>query len=152
MFTTRAAVATALSVVAVSLTACGGSDSDTLNRSELASKGNAICKDIEPKVKAVKEPNAADEAALAEYFGKIAPYLNEIDSRLKGLKPADDVKSDWDDLTSSIGKTSDAIKTISDKVQAKDEAGAEQAGKSLDALGNQTDAAAKKIGLTACNN
>lgn len=148
MPSTRAAAIAALSTLALSLTACGGSD-DTLSKSELTSKGNAICKDIEAKVKGVKTPT--DVAGIADYSAKIAPYTAELTSRLKALKPADDVKSDWNTLTSSLAKSSDAFKSIGAQVKAKDQAGLQKASADIDAASKQTTAAAKKLGLSTCN-
>lgn len=150
MLTTRPAVAAALAAVSLSLAACGGG-SDTLSKSELVSQATTICKDVEAKVKKVQEPSGADIKAFASYFGKLAPYTEELESRLKELKPGDSEKADWDQLTSSVGKASDAFKNIASKAASGDQAGLASAGSELDKVSSGSDAAAKKLGLDGCD-
>lgn len=157
MPSTRAATA-ALSVLALSLAACGGSGdtlSDTsrgptLSRGELASRGSAICRDLAKRSEAVREPTGVDTAAIADYLGRVAPFTEQLERRLRELEPADDVRPAWDALTATVAETTATFREIDAKAKADDDAGAAQAARRLDALQAETLAAARKIGVTGC--
>ncbi|WP_157260924.1 hypothetical protein [Patulibacter minatonensis] len=154
MPTIRTATTAALAALTLSLAACGGDDGGsgdgTLSKGDLQSKANAVCKDVETRLKAVTQPSDIQDANVASaYFDKVAPLATDLVDRLKALKPGDAEKADYDAFTAASTKVSDLLGTLKDKAKAKDQSGLQDLAK-LDPLGSEANAAAKKLGLDAC--
>ncbi|WP_026909454.1 hypothetical protein [Patulibacter minatonensis] len=147
----RAFAAAALTTLTLGITACGG-DGDTLNKKDLTSKAGSICKDFEAKTKAISQPSGTDEKAQIDYYGKVASTLGDFVDELKKLKPADDVKDDWNTLTTNLEKSANGTKTIVEQAKKKDTAGLQKTNQELTTATAAADGAAKKLGLDDCSN
>ena len=82
----RAAGALTIATAALVLAACGSSSSDTLSKSDLAAKANAICKDYNAKSKAVPQATANDAAQIAANTKGVREVRNNlVSSRNRGF-------------------------------------------------------------------
>jgi hypothetical protein len=142
----------ALAVLALGLTACGSSDSKDsgLSKSDLISKANAICKRGTKEGTAIKPPASLNDAAVAAaYFDKVEAVTKKETADLKALKPASDVKADYNAFTTAQQTAEDLVEQITAKAHAKDASGQADIAK-LGPLGKKVNAAAKKLGANDC--
>lgn len=130
------------------LPACGGDEK--LSKSDLAKKADKICQKAETDAKGVKAPsNFDDPDATAAYFDKVVPLAQKQSDDLTDLKPADDVKDDWNDVVDKQKEANDLLKTIRDKAKAKDESAKADLQK-LVTSAEGFSKAAKKVGANGC--
>jgi len=139
------------------LAACGGSDDksssaseDTLSRSELATKADAVCKTGEADAAGVTAPSDFSDASAAKsYFEKVVPLHQKQTDGLAALKPDDEAKADWDAFMKTQNDNQVLLDTILAKAKAKDPSGE----KDLQQIAPKAQlfaTAAKKIGSTEC--
>jgi hypothetical protein len=150
----RTATTAALAALTLSLAACGGDDGGgkggTLSKKDLQSQATSICNDVLTKFKAVKQPDdITDAAAAATWLDQLVPLANDLDSRLKALKPGDAEKADYDAFTTANGKVVALLGTARDKAKAKDVSGLQDL-QQLSALGDAANKAALKLDLKSC--
>lgn len=137
-------------VASVGMVACGSSD-DKLSKSKLAAKADAICKKATTDAAKITTPaSVEDPVVAAKYFNQVAPITQKETDDLADLKPADDVKDDWQVVVDKQKEGNDFLKTIRDKAEAKDRSGLKDLQKAP-AIGQQFAAAAKKIGADECS-
>lgn len=130
------------------LPACGGDEK--LSKSDLAKKADKICKKADTEAKGVTAPSNLDDAdAVAAYFDKVVPIAQKLTDDLADLKPADDVKDDWNAVIDKQKEGNDLLKTIRDKAKAKDESGKADLQK-LQTAAEGFSTAAKKVGANGC--
>jgi len=138
--------------VSLGLTACGGSDKDKkLSKSELAKKANAICKSASKDSDGITAPAdiAQNPTAAASYFGKLAPIFQKETDALSKLKPADDVKADWDQFVARQQQANATLKIVRDKAKASDPSGLKDLAKQTRILTKLT-TEATAVGATDC--
>jgi len=139
-------------VVAVSVVvaACGGGD-DKLSKADLAKKANAICKKTGAEGRKIPAPAnlAQDPVAAAAYFSKIVPIGQKEVDQLSDLKPADDVKDDWNQFLAREKQAEETLKTIRDKAEAKDQTGLTDIARGT-RISKKLDAEAAAVGATSC--
>jgi len=136
-------------VASVGMVACASSD-DKLSKSKLAAKADAICKKATTDVAKIKAPaSVGDPVVAAKYFNQVAPIAQKETDDLADLKPADDVKDDWQAVVDKQKEGNDFLKTIRDKAEAKDRSGLRDLQKAP-AIVQEFAAAAKKIGAVDC--
>jgi hypothetical protein len=131
---------------------CGGG-SKALSKADLDAKANSICQAGGDRIKAVPAPSNADiqdATKAAAYFDKIVPIATDVTNQLAGLKPADDVKSDWDAFISAQKTETAAFVSIQHKADAKDPSGLTDLAK-IQPLDTAVNTAADKVGATGCN-
>jgi hypothetical protein len=132
------------------LPACGGSSSNTLSRSELVSKANAICTTAQTAAKAVPQPASIQAAGqAAAYFDKIGPITDTETTQLQALKPDSSVAPDWNAFISAQQAANTLLQTIRKKADAKDPSGLQDLGK-IQGAGQQVASTATKLGATVC--
>ncbi len=146
----RAAGALTIATAALALAACGSSSSDTLNKSDLAAKANAICKDYNAKSKAVPQATANDAAQIAAFYAAQQKIISAQIAKLKALKPADDVKDDWNAYLALNDQGMVQLNAIVAAANASDQAAYETASAKLKAFSPKVDAAADALGANIC--
>jgi hypothetical protein len=151
---TRTSVAAVLVVTAIgaSIAGCGGG-SKGLSKADLDTKANAICKTGGDKIKAVPAPSTTDiqdATKAAAYFDKIVPIAQDATNQLAALKPADDVKADWDAFIIAQKNATALLVSIQHKADVKDRSGLSDLTK-YPALDQAVNTAADKVGATGCN-
>jgi hypothetical protein len=132
---------------ALALGSCGGDDK--LSKAELAKQANAICIDSEKRLRAVPQPAAGDANKALEYYDKTAPLIAVAVTKLKALKPEDDVKRDWETYTSKQESATKLLGDLTRQVRARDPT-ARQTLAQIAALTRDSNAAAEKVGATSC--
>lgn len=93
---------------AVGLAACGGGDDEGLTRAELASRGDAVCRDLDAEVKKAAaefqdEPQFTPEQMQALYK-KLVPLVDDAVEDFKGLDPPEDLEAEYDAALDQIEK------------------------------------------------
>jgi hypothetical protein len=127
---------------------CGGDDSNTLAKAELAKKADAICAKYNAKQKALKDPT--DTKGFITYLEQLAPIADGQFKELSALKPADAIKSEWkailedyDKLRATAGEAKTALEKNDQKTFAKVAA-------SADGLSKKTDKKLDAFGAPRC--
>ena len=139
----------ALAGAAAGLAACGGGG-DKLSKSALVKEANQICAEAQKAANAVMPPASfTDSKAAAAYFDKIVPITDKETSDLADLKPADDVKADWNAFVDSQKAANDLLNTVRDKTGSGDESGLRDLQR-IPAAAQKVAAAASKVGATGC--
>ncbi len=146
----RALVVPIAVAVSLGLSACGGDDgADKLSKSALASKTDEICKEAKAKADKVDTPsNIRDAGAAAAYFGELSDITEEQTSKLEDLEPADDAKDDWEAFLTAQKAATELITKTRDAAVDKDPSGLTEFQAEAPKIGQDVDAAAKKIGAT----
>ena len=145
----RAAGVLVAATAALALAACGSS-SDTLSKSDLAAKANAICKTYNDKGRAIAKPTANDPAQIAAYWTAAAKLVEEQQAKLRALKPADDVKADWNAYLALNDQGIADVPAVIAAANAKDAAAYSAASAKLKALSAKINPAADALGATTC--
>jgi hypothetical protein len=114
----------ALAVLGIGIAGCGGGSSK-LSRAKIVSKADAICakakKDAGNTAPSLQQ--LQDATVAAKYFDKIAPIVQKRTDDLAGLKPADDVKADYDAFISAQQASNALLQKIRQKADKKDPSG-----------------------------
>ena len=145
-------VVVALALTAVVAAGCGSSSSSSeLSKQQLASRANAICTSFKPKIAAVKTPSdvLTNPTSAARYFDQIAPLYDQAVAELKKLKPASSVQGQWNEMLARFG----GVTSLIDRLKANADKGQRSGAGLLSQVvprANAADAAAGKIGATAC--
>lgn len=127
--------------------ACG-SDDKKLSKSELGKKATTICKAATKEGSKIKTPtNLGDAGAAATYFTELVKLTEKQTSDLEKLKPADDVKDDWNAFIDKQKAANDLLRETRDAAKAKDPSGLEKFQKEAPAIGAEVDAAGNKVGV-----
>jgi hypothetical protein len=135
--------------LAFGLSACGGG-SKGLSKAQLDAKANAICKTAEAKLNAIPQPtNAMDPKAVAAYFDKVQQLATDMSTRLDALKPASDVKSEWESFIALDDQAVALFSKIRHEADTKDPSTYTDL-TGLGPLATKVDAAAAKAGVADC--
>jgi hypothetical protein len=153
--TTKTIPALVAIVAALTLGACGGDDGggDTLAKADLAKKANEICAKYDKESDGVKQPtNVANANEAAPYFRSIHEIGQKRQDDLTALKPADDVKADYDAFLAVQKKLVDLIDQIATAAEKKDAAtGAKLLAQAqTGGLDKESTDAANKVGAKTC--
>jgi hypothetical protein len=154
--TTKTMMGLIACVAALGLSACGGDDDDggsgdTLAKAEIAKKANEICKKYDKEANGIKEPtNIANATEAAPYFRSIHEVGQKRQDDLEALKPADDVKADYESFITEEKKLVDLVDQIATAAEKKDAAKGQQLLESAQTADKPAEAAAKKIGANSC--
>jgi hypothetical protein len=153
-----AAAGLTIAAMSIGVTACGSSDSDsggssssdTLSKSALLTKVDAICTKAQTDAQAVEAPASyEDPTVAAKYFDQVAPITDTETKALLALKPADAVKDDYAAFTQAQTEANDLLQTIKQKADSKDASGLDDL-KKVAPAGEKVSAAAKKLGSKTC--
>jgi hypothetical protein len=145
MKTTFAALCCAALIVA----GCGGG-SDTLTRSQIAKKANAICAKYSKQGKNLGSPDLTDPAKAQDYFSKAKDLTQKQQSELEGLKPASSVKADYKKMTDATGQVTTLLGDLADAAKAKDRQKGVSLIQKLTPLSATVDSTATAVGAKSC--
>lgn len=140
-------------IVTLALCGCGSSSSSpSLSKQQLASKMNAICTKYRAKIAAVPQPADViqNHTSAARYFDQIAPLYDQAIAEMRVLKPAGDVKAQWDTLVAKFAAVSGVIDQIRTKADHADSTGIALLGR-LAPLTSGANLAATNLGATGCS-
>lgn len=149
----RTSVGAVLAVAALSATVAGcGGGSKTLSKADLATKANAICKAGGDKLNAITPPsNIQDATQAAAFLDKVVPVISDVTNQLAALKPASDIKADWDAFITAQKAESAEFVAVQHKADAKDATGLTDLTSKVPALEQTVNTAAAKVGATGCS-
>lgn len=146
----RVVVSSIAVAIALTLAACGGGGDSALSRAKIDVKANALCVKAASDAKAFPVPAdfKKNPAAAAAYLDKVVPLAQRLLADLKELKPASDVKADWNDFLAKEDTHLQVLDGVRQKAHARDKSGIADLEK--DKTGPPANAAAAKAGLTSC--
>jgi hypothetical protein len=157
---TRKAASLASAVIALGLTACGGSTSSngnggtsaspSLSRVEIDRRANAICDAAGKQLTRLPHPGSITTInQAAPYFDQATRIADDLTSKLQALRPAADVKADWDAYLKLQVEATRKFDSVRVKADRNDNSGL----KELQSLQKKTpavDAAANRAGARVC--
>ncbi|WP_354700715.1 hypothetical protein DSM112329_01001 [Paraconexibacter sp. AEG42_29] len=124
MLRPRRALLTLLAAGGLAFAGCGGDDDgggdQALAKKELAAKADAICVGYDKKEKELEQPT--DKASTIKYLEVAVPLVAGQADDLAKLKPADDVKAEWDQLMKDFQAGKTAALAAQKALVANDEA------------------------------
>ncbi len=141
--------------LALGLAACGGDDDDggggSLSKADLSKQANTICAKYDKEAEKVKQPtNIANANEAAPYFRSISDIGAKRQDELEALKPADDVKADYDAFIKAQKDLVELVDQIATAAEAKDAQKGAQLLQQAQTLDKPSEDAAKKIGASSC--
>jgi hypothetical protein len=138
-------------VTALGVSVAGCSSSKPLSKADLDTKANALCQAAGNKIKTIPTPsNIRDATQAAAYFDKVVPIITDVTNSLANLKPADDVKADWNAFITAQKAETAAFVSIQHKADVKDSSGLTDLEK-VPPLDQAVNAAATTVGATGCS-
>lgn len=143
-----------LALCSLGLAACGGGDGggDTLSKAELAKQANAICRQASKDLDTLAKDggNTTDAKVAATFFDKATKLAEKQTADLEKLKPASDVKADYQTLLTELRKGTKILEDLGAAAKAKDATKGQALLTQVDAVDKAVNAAAVKVGATAC--
>ena len=130
--------------------ACGGGDGDGLSKRELADKANAICAKYSKEGEKLGSPDLSDPAKAEEYFNKAEDLAQNQQDELEDLKPADDVKADYDKLTKATADATQLLADLAAAAKARDTQKRDELVVDLRPISQAVDDGAKAVGADDC--
>ena len=94
--------------------------------------------------------NVNDARQASAYFGAAKPIAEQQNADLKALKPADDVKADYNAFLAPTDKATKLLSDTYDAAKSKNAKRGQQLLTELAATISSSDRAAAKLGLTVC--
>jgi hypothetical protein len=137
-------------LVAAALAAgCGGAGGSTpLSRAEFAAKGNAICRDLFRRLKAMPEPRNAE--TLADVMKQGRAHTEDAIETLDDLEPPAAAKASFETFLARIHDEVELMRAVQDAAEANDLPKATREAGRGTTLDRQANAAASKAGLKVC--
>ena len=116
---TLTALVLALSVIPV-VAGCGskGSASSTLTPAEWRQQVNAICKEIGPRIRAVRVPVA--EAQILPFTAEVIPLWKQEEERIRALVPPSQLAARAEELADALSEVNVALLEIHISTQRND--------------------------------
>ncbi len=127
---------------------CGSSDSDGLDKADLAKKADAICVKYNAKVKQLGEPS--DVASFGPYLDKLLPLSVAQREELADLKPDDAVKAEWEANLRDYDTQQQGLKDAQAALKQNDQAEFQRIIEDLTPLGDASDKKLDAFGAPHC--
>jgi hypothetical protein len=143
----RARVTLALAVLA--LAGCGGGGgADTLSKSELIARGDAICRDVKAQSEKLAKPKTMKDV---ERLGARAAAITERGTaRMRELNPPPAAKADFDRLVALAGQEAGDVRAMAPAARANDLPKVRQAIARAQAVDRRFNQTAHRIGFKEC--
>ena len=127
-------------LVALGAAGCGGGgNSDQLSKSDYEAKVKAIAGDLQTSLSSLSTGNSKDLGAFETKVGTAQTKLQDASSKLKGLKPPDDAKSDNTKLANGLSGLASAFTNLKQALAAKDIAKIQQRANEIQNLASAQD-------------
>lgn len=147
--TSRRASATrivAVAVVALALAGCGSTK--PLTKMQLVSRANALCRDVQTKMKTVGP--AKNVQGLASIAKKLAGFEQQQIESMRKLKAPSSMTSDWKQMIEGVEEVAEDAGTLSTDVQLKKDKAAGEALKQVGAVEKRLAPIVRRDGFTDC--
>jgi hypothetical protein len=126
---------------------CGGGGHST--KQELISKGDAICRDVDAKIKALKTPTTPAE--IAKYVSKGQAIERDGLTRLRRLEAPKDLRASLDVYETTVGRAIGLAGKIGAAASSNDAARQQQLQAQAAPLHQTSVAAGRRIGFKDCS-
>jgi hypothetical protein len=136
----------ALAATTLAVSGCGSS-SKPLTRAELTAKANAICKTVSAKLASKTIKTQQDIARIAP---ELASFEQTALTELSKLVPPAELANDWKQFVAGAQTLAENTSKLGEYAKANNLKGAKGLITSSQAVQQQMVAAAKRDGLTAC--
>ena len=161
-----AAIAGCIAVGALAFAGCGGgSDTSTtgasgasgasggtaLSEDEFVSQANAICKEGNTKVEALKAPpSGGPPSGFVPYLSQTIAAQQPLVAELAALTPPSNLQSDWDKLIADAKQKEALANKALDAAKANDTDQFTAVIEQLQSMSGSADSLARSIGLDEC--
>jgi hypothetical protein len=135
-------------LVAAALAAGCGGGSAPLSQAEFATKGNAICRDLYRKLKAMPEPTDGD--SLASTMERARGHTEDAIGALDELEPPAAARASFDEFLARVRDEVELMQDVQNAAEANDLPKALREANRGTKLDEQANAAAAKAGLRVC--
>ncbi len=144
-----AALAIALAVAPV-LAGCGsdGSASSRLTTAEWRREANAICRELGPKIRAVRRPVA--EAQILPFTAAVIPLWKREEDRIRALVPPPELVAPAGELADALAEVNVSLLEIHIATQRDDGVRRYYAVRRLDTAARGVKLRSRALGLAAC--
>lgn len=133
---------------ALLIAGCGGGDG--LTRAQLAKRANAICAKYAKQGEDLGAPDLTDPKKAQTYFTKAEDLTSKQQDELKGLDPAESVRTDYKKLTDATGEVTALLGELATAAEAEDRDKGVELINQLTPLSTKIDTTAKDIGADEC--
>ena len=147
------AVAVSASVALVAVVAgCGGggssSSGEPLTAAEYRTQANAICAEIQPKVRGVPVPD--NRGGIPGYVSAVLPLWQEQADQLRALQPPAELEQDANALVKALDDTTRALVDLQAAAERGDVAAFQDAFQRGNRATTKSTQLAQSLGLTDC--
>jgi hypothetical protein len=131
--------------------ASGASGSAPLSKDEFVSQANAICKEGNTKVEALKAPpSGGPPSGFVPYLEQTIAIQTPLVGQLEALTPPSNLQSDWDKLIADAKQKQALANKALDAAKANDTSQFTAVIQQLQAMSGSADPLARSIGLAEC--
>jgi hypothetical protein len=146
---TRAArLPSALAALALGLALSGCGSTKPLTRAQLVSHANALCTQVQTKMKHVGTANTVQ--GLAHIAHKLAGFEQQQLESMKQLKPPTSLGADWKQMIEGAEEVAEDAGSLSTDVQLKKKKAAIEQLKQIGTVEKRISPIAKRDGFTSC--
>jgi hypothetical protein len=137
-------------VAALGVAGCGGSSNKALSYSDFGKQADAICKSENAKIKPVSAKLTGKASTDAPIYDQLIPKLQDARNNIGKLKAPDALKPSFDSFLSLTDQQIAKAKESQTVAKTGNDAAYIALVKSIQPLGQQSNAAASKMGAAEC--
>lgn len=141
------AVAAAITLLA----ACGGGSSSRLSKPEYVRRAEAICRQANKKVGAVRAPDQHEPTAQEKAIGELADIQRAAVADLRRLPPPEADQATLGKWLGRVDQTVDQMQAVRTALKAGDGGAVSRANAKGQGLSDQADKIARAYGLKQCS-
>jgi hypothetical protein len=130
--------------------ASGTSGGTALSQDEFVSQANAVCKDVNAKIVALKAPPQGDLSAAADTLDQEIAIITPAISDLSAITPPSDLQSNYTTFVNALKAQVALVTQFASVAKANDTAKAQALAPKIDAASKKNNAVASDLGLTEC--
>jgi hypothetical protein len=141
----------AAAVLVLSLAGCSGDSGlseDRLSASEWRRQANAICREIDPEIRAVQRPVA--EVEILPFTARVIPLWKSEEDRLRALVPPAELVDSAEALANALAEVNVSLLEIHIATQRNDGVRRYYAVRRLDTAARGIRLRSRALGLPAC--
>ena len=138
----------ALAALALGIAVAGCGSTKPLTRAQLVSHANALCTQVQTKMKQAGPAKTTQE--LAQLADKLASFEQHQLESMRKLKPPSSLAADWKQMIEGAEEIAEDAGTLSTDVQLKKEKAAREALQRIGNVEQHIPPLAKRDGFTSC--
>jgi hypothetical protein len=121
-----------------------------LSKSEFIARADGICQEYDKKLEALPDPKSIED--IGKLADRVVPIVDDGIGELKALKPPDSLKDQVDRWIQLNEQDLEDFENLRDAAKKGDVARTQTLAGEITRHEHETDAAARKIGLSECGN